>query len=218
MQTRRTTLKRQPGRGAYDAETVHAILDEGLVCHLGFVVDDQPFVIPTIHARAGDVVYLHGAVANRALGMLREGAPCCLTVTLLDGLVLARSAFHHSMNYRSVVVLGQATEVESEAERRGAFEAFVEKVMRGRNARCRAPNEAELRRTSVLRLPLAEASAKVRRGPPIDEESDYALEHWAGVIPLRLVAGPPLPDARLPGETPFPHDLARDCRGAVPSD
>ncbi|MEM7412663.1 MAG: pyridoxamine 5'-phosphate oxidase family protein [Myxococcota bacterium] len=217
MQTARTTLKRQRDRGAYDAETVHAILDEALVCHLGFALDDQPFVIPTIHARVNDVLYVHGAVANRALGALRAGAPCCLTVTLVDGLVLARSAFHHSMNYRSVVVLGQAREVTNVNEKQAAFAAFVEKTMRGRSAHCRPPNETEIRTTQVLRLPLEEASAKVRQGPPIDDEADYALPHWAGVVPLRLTAGTPEADARLPSETPFPHDLARDLDGASPT-
>jgi hypothetical protein len=215
MKTRRTTLKRLPARGAHDVLTIHAILDEALICHLGFSVDEQPYVIPTIHARRGDTLYLHGAVANRMLGVLAGGAPCCLTATLLDGLVLARSAFHHSMNYRSVVVLGRAAEVTDPVEKTAAFEAFVEKVMRGRADACRPPNETEIRTTKVLRLPLDEASAKLRTGPPIDDEADHALPWWAGVVPLRLVADPPEADARTPRETPFPHDLARDVGGGA---
>ena len=215
MQTRRTTLKRKPDRGAHDPATIHAILDEALICHLGFDFEGQPFVLPTIHARLGDALYLHGAVANRMLGVLAGGAPCCLTATLVDGLVLARSAFHHSMNYRSVLVLGRAALVGDPAEKTAAFEAFVEKVMRGRSAACRPPSELEIRTTKVLRLPLDEASAKLRSGPPIDDDEDYALPWWAGVIPLRLVAGAPEPDARTPRETAFPHDLARDVGGGA---
>ncbi len=213
MQTPRTSLRRKPDRGAYDAATVHAILDEALVCHLGFAVDGQPYVIPTIHARRDDRLYVHGAVANRMLRVLQGGAPCCLTVTLVDGIVLARSAFHHSVNYRSVVVLARAQEVESGSEKEEALTAIVEKTMRGRSARCRAPSAAELRAVKVLRLPLDEASAKLRTGPPIDDEPDYALPHWAGVIPLRTVAGEPEPDPRLARDAIFPHDLARDVGG-----
>jgi hypothetical protein len=210
MQTTRTTLRRQPGRGAHDATTIHAILDEALVCHLGFTVDEQPYVIPTIHARIGDRLYVHGAVANRMLDVLRRGASCCVTVTLLDGLVLARSAFHHSVNYRSVVVLGRAHPVDDPGERATALRAIVEKVVRGRSGACRPPSDAELRATHVLWLPLEEASAKVRSGPPLDAEEDYGLPHWAGVVPLRVSAGPPEPDARLVPGTLFPHDVARD--------
>jgi hypothetical protein len=217
VKTDRTTLKRRPGRGAHDAATVHAILDEALVCHLGFVVGGQPYVIPTIHARLGEQLYVHGAAANRMLGALRSGAPCCVTATLLDGLVLARSAFHHSVNYRSVVVLGRAEPVEALGEKRDALDALVEKVMRGRSAACRAPSDAELLATSVLRLPIDEASAKLRAGPPIDDEDDYALPHWAGVVPLAVVPQAPRPDPRLAPETPFPHalpgDVAAGCGG-----
>ena len=210
MKTARTTLKRRPGRGAHDAATVHAILDEALVCHLGFAVDEQPYVIPTIHARRGERLYVHGAAANRMLGALRGGARCCVTATLLDGLVLARSAFHHSVNYRSVVVLGRAEAVESTGEKRAALDAIVEKVMRGRSAACRAPSDAELLATSVLRLPIDEASAKLRSGPPLDDEDDYALPHWAGVVPLRIAPGAPQPDPRLAPGTAFPHELPHD--------
>ncbi len=210
MQTARTTLRRQPGRGTHDPHTLYAILDEALVCHLGFAVDGQPYVIPTIHARIDDRLYVHGAVANRMLDVLRRGASCCVTVTLLDGLVLARSAFHHSVNYRSAVVLGRAVAVDEPAEKGAALTAIVEKVVRGRSAACRPPNDAELRATNVLRLPLDEASAKLRTGPPIDADEDYGLPHWAGVIPLRVSAQTPEPDARLPQGTRFPHDLERD--------
>jgi nitroimidazol reductase NimA-like FMN-containing flavoprotein (pyridoxamine 5'-phosphate oxidase superfamily) len=195
--TARTTLQRRPQRGAYDRETVHAILDEGIYCHLGFVVDGQPFVLPTVHARDGETVFVHGAAASRMLGALAEGAPVCLTVTLLDGLVLARSAFHHSMNYRSVVVLGRAREVRDPAEKRRALEVIVEHVARGRSREARGPNEKELLATRVLALPLEEVSAKIRTGAPIDDEEDHALPVWAGEIPLRLVAQAPVPDPRL---------------------
>jgi uncharacterized protein len=205
MRTERTTLRRRPGRGSHDLATISAILDEALVCHLGFSVDEQPYVIPTIHARLGERLYVHGAVANRMLDVLRSGATCCVTATLLDGLVLARSAFHHSVNYRSVVVLGRASGVDDLAEKEAALTAIVEKVMRGRAAACRPPSEAELRATNVVWLPLDEASAKVRSGPPIDDDADYALPHWAGVIPLRISAGAPEPDPRLDLRTPYPH-------------
>jgi nitroimidazol reductase NimA-like FMN-containing flavoprotein (pyridoxamine 5'-phosphate oxidase superfamily) len=194
--TDRTTLKRLPDRGSYDRETANAILDEALICHLGFVTDGQPFVIPTIHARSGNTLYVHGSAASR---MLREGkrAPLCATVTLLDGLVMARSAFHHSMNYRSVVVLGQAREVTDAEEKLAALRAIVEHVAAGRWDEVRWPTEAELKGTTVLALPIDEASVKVRTGPPKDDEEDYALPAWAGVIPLRIVAGDPVADPRL---------------------
>ena len=205
MKTERTTLRRRPGRGSHETEAIHAILDEALVCHLGFVVDGQPYVIPTIHARLGDRLYVHGAASNRMLDVLCSGASCCVTVTLLDGLVLARSAFHHSVNYRTVVVLGRSHVVADAAEKEVALTAIVEKVMRGRSAECRPPSDAELRATNVVWLPIDEASAKVRRGPPIDDPADYALPHWAGVIPLRIAAGEPEPDPRLDAGTRYPH-------------
>ena len=195
--TGRTRLRRLPQRGSYDREVVYRILDEGLVCHVGFVAGGEPFVIPTGYARAGDTLYIHGSAASRMLRTLAEGARVCVTVTLLDGLVLARSAFHHSMNYRSVVVLGTASVVEGAAEKLEALRAFTEHVIPGRWAEVRAPDEAELRKTLVLRLPLAEASAKVRTGPPVDDEPDYRLPVWAGEIPMRLTAGAPAPDPRL---------------------
>jgi hypothetical protein len=205
LQTPRTTVRRLPARGAYDAATVHAILDEALICHLAFVVDGQPFGLPTIHARVGEVLYVHGSAASRMLRTAAGGAPVCLTATLLDGLVLARSAFHHSMNYRSVVVLGRASLVEDLDEKRAALDAVVEHVAPGRSAEVRPPTPLELKGTSVLRLPLEEASAKVRTGPPVDDEEDYALPCWAGEIPLRLVPQPPVADPRLaPGITAPP--------------
>jgi hypothetical protein len=196
--TPRTTLRRLPQRGRFDRETVHAILDEALVCHVGFVADGQPFVIPTIHARVGDGLYVHGSAASRMLKTLQGGVPACVTATIVDGLVLARSAFHHSMNYRSVVVLGEAVAVGDEAEKWDALHAIVEHVAPGRWAEVRAPTAKEMAATLVLRLAIEEASAKVRTGPPLDDEEDYALECWAGVLPLRLVPGTPIPDPRLP--------------------
>lgn len=195
--TQRTTLVRRAERGTYDRPVVNAILDEALICHVGFAVDGQPFVLPTTHARVEDRLYVHGSVGGRMLKTLRRGVPICVTVTLLDGLVLARSAFHHSMNYRSVVILGTAREVEDESEKRHAFDALVNHVMAGRTMQTRPPSAQELRATSVLCLPIEEASAKVRTGPPIDDESDYALPYWAGVLPVRLEAQTPIADPRL---------------------
>jgi hypothetical protein len=199
----RTTVRRLPARGHYDRETIHAILDEALICHVGFVVDAQPYVIPTIHARVGETLYVHGSAASRMLTTLREGVPVCVTVSIIDGLVLARSAFHHSMNYRSVVVLATAREVTERDARLAALEAIVEHVAPGRLKDVRPPSDNELKATLVLELPLDEASAKVRSGPPLDEADDYALPYWAGVIPLQITAGPPLDDPKLaPGIMP----------------
>jgi nitroimidazol reductase NimA-like FMN-containing flavoprotein (pyridoxamine 5'-phosphate oxidase superfamily) len=199
----RTKVRRLPERGAYDRAAIDAILDEGLVCHLGFVHDDQPFVIPTLFARIGDEVFVHGSAASRTLRSLRGGIAACLTVTIVDGIVLARSIFHHSINYRSVVVLGRAVEVEDRDEKLRALEAFSARILPGRWAEVRPPTAQELKATSILRLPLDEASAKMRAGPPKDEEEDYALRVWAGVIPVELVAGEAQPDPRLaPGLEP----------------
>jgi nitroimidazol reductase NimA-like FMN-containing flavoprotein (pyridoxamine 5'-phosphate oxidase superfamily) len=195
--TARTTLRRLPKRGVFDREAVNAILDEALVCHVGFAVEGQPYVIPTTYARQGDRLAIHGSAASRMLRTLTGGVPVCVTVTLLDGLVLARSAFHHSMNYRSVVVLGTAVEVTDPAQKAAALDAIVEHVMRGRAAQVRPGNANEMKATSVLALPIEEASAKVRTGPPIDDDEDYALPIWAGVLPLRMVPGAPVPDERL---------------------
>ncbi len=194
--TKLTTLKRLPQRGIYDRDEINSILDEGLICHVAFVVDAQPFVIPTGYARLDDKLYIHGSQASRMLRALSGGVEVCVTVTLLDGLVLARSAFHHSMNYRSVVIFGKATEVEGE-EKIKALVGFSEHMVRGRWADVREPSKQELRATTVLSMPLNEASAKVRTGPPLDDEEDYDLDVWAGVIPLRLEAGHPIPDVRL---------------------
>jgi len=205
---------RRKERGSYQRETVNAILDEALICHVGFNVGGQPFVQPTIHARRGELLYLHGANTNRMLKSLAGGAAVCVTATLLDGLVLARSAFHHSMNYRSVMILGSAHEVTDLAEKRHALEAVVEHVLRGRSAAVRAPDPTELNATTVLALPITEASAKIRTGPPLDDEADYARQCWAGVLPLRLAALPPVPDPRLPSGIAAPHELADWTRAA----
>ncbi|TML91831.1 MAG: pyridoxamine 5'-phosphate oxidase family protein [Actinobacteria bacterium] len=193
----RTEVKRLPERARYDTEIVHGILDDALVCHVGFVIDGQPVVIPTIHARSGDRLYLHGSPANRMLRTLKQPVDVCVTVTLVDGLVLARSAFHHSMNYRSVVVFGSAREVTDPAEKMTAFRALVDHIAPRRWDTVRAPNEKEIRSTLVLALALAEASAKIRTGPPLDDEADYALPVWAGELPLRTVPGVPVDDPRL---------------------
>ena len=210
--TPRTTLRRLPARGHFDRATVNAILDEALVCHVGFVSDGQPFVIPTIHARVGDHVFVHGSAASRMLKTLQGGLPVCLTVTLVDGLVLARSAFHHSMNYRSVVVLGDAEAVTDNGEKWDALHAIVEHVAPGRLSEVREPSAKELAGTLVLRLPIEEASAKVRTGPPLDDEEDYALECWAGVLPLRLTPGTPVPDPRMPEGRPLPASVTGYAR------
>jgi nitroimidazol reductase NimA-like FMN-containing flavoprotein (pyridoxamine 5'-phosphate oxidase superfamily) len=179
-------VRRLPKRAAYDRATIDPILDEALVCHLGFVNAGQPFVLPTLHARLGDRLYVHGSSASRMLGALAEGVPACVTVTLIDGLVLARSAFHHSVNYRSVVLLGTARAVTDPDEKLSALHAFTEHLVPGRWDEVRAPTPQELKATSVLFLPLSEVSAKVRTGPPVDDEPDYAMDVWAGVLPLRL--------------------------------
>jgi nitroimidazol reductase NimA-like FMN-containing flavoprotein (pyridoxamine 5'-phosphate oxidase superfamily) len=195
--TQRTQVKRLPDRGAYDSETVFKILDEGLICHVGFSVDGQPYVIPTGFARVENTLYIHGSAASRMLRTLAEGVQVCVTVTLLDGLVLARSAFHHSMNYRSVVMLGRATLVSDAAEKIKALEAFTEHIVRGRWNDVRLPTEAELKATTVLALPLAEVSAKIRTGPPKDDAEDYDLPIWAGVVPLTITSAAPIADPRL---------------------
>ena len=196
LQTGRTTVRRLPKRGAYERDTINRILDEALICHVGFIIEGQPMVIPTIHTRIGDALYFHGSAASRMLRSLREGVPVCVTVTVLDGLVLARSAFHHSMNYRSVVVLGTAHEVVDRKEKLRVLEAIVEHVMRGRTRDARRPNENELKSTMLVRLPLDEASAKIRTGPPLDDEEDYSMPIWAGVLPLALTPSEPIADPR----------------------
>lgn len=187
-----------PARGVHDREAIHAILDEAMIAHVGFAAEGQPYVIPTLHARVGEEVYFHGSAASRTIRALAAGAPACLTVTLLDGLVLARSAVHHSVNYRSVVVLGAARAIEDLSECMAAIEAFTERLIPGRWQEARPPTVKELKAISVLALPLEEASAKVRTGPPLDDEEDYALDVWAGVVPLSLSAEEPVPDPLLP--------------------
>ncbi|HKU72452.1 MAG TPA: pyridoxamine 5'-phosphate oxidase family protein [Pyrinomonadaceae bacterium] len=198
IQTERTRLKRLPKRGYFDRETVYGILDEGFICHVGFAPEGQPFVIPTGYARVDDKLYIHGSQASRMLRTLSGGVDACVTVTIIDGLVLARSAFHHSMNYRSVVILGRATLVEDREEKYAALLALSEQIIRGRWADVREPTEQEMKATTVLSLPLMEGSAKIRTGPPLDDEEDYAMNVWAGVVPLKLVAGEPINDPRLP--------------------
>ena len=199
--TDRTKVRRLANRGNYDRDTIHAILDEALVCHVGFVVDGAPVVIPTIHWREDDTLYVHGSAASRMLRSLKNGVDACVTVTLIDGLVLARSAFHHSMNYRSVVVFGKACEVTGE-EKRTALDGLVEHVVKGRSRDVRPPNELELRQTLVLALPLDEASAKIRTGGPVDDEEDYAMPIWAGVVPLKLTPSAPIADDGVTAELP----------------
>jgi uncharacterized protein len=195
--TPRTRVVREAERGVYDRETVYRILDEGFLCHVGFAVDGQPFVIPTSYGRKDASLYIHGSAASRMLRHMKESVPVCVTVTLLDGLVLARSIFNHSMNYRSVVILGKATLVDDPTEKLEALRLLAEHIIPGRWADSRQPNERELKATSVLRLPIEEFSAKVRSGPAIDDEEDYAFPTWAGVVPLEMTVGTPIGDARL---------------------
>lgn len=210
--TDRTTLGRYPDRGRHDRESIHAIIDEALICHVGFSVEGQPYVLPTTHARIGDRLYLHGSTASHMLRSVKGGLPVCVTMTLVDGLVLARSAMHHSMNYRSAVVLGAANQVDGD-EKLEALRALVNHVVPGRADGVRAPSRKELRATLVLGVPIVEASAKVRSGPPVDDEADYALSCWAGVLPLSLQAGPPIDDPRLAPGTAVPAAVAAYWRG-----
>jgi len=199
----RTRLVREADRAVYDRAAAYKILDEGFICHVGFVADDQPFVIPTGYGRIGDNLYIHGSAASRMLRRVDQGIAVCVTVTLLDGLVLARSIFNHSMNYRSVVILGTAVAVNDAKEKLEALRLLSEHILPGRWVESRQPNEKELKATLVMRLPIEEFSAKVRQGPPVDDEEDYAFPTWAGVIPLEMVAGKPVDDPRL--------DPARDA-------
>ena len=207
LQTARTTVKRLAKRGNYDRETIHAILDEALICHVGFTVDGSPVVIPTIHTRIDDTLYFHGSAASRMLRTLKNGVEACVCVTLLDGIVMARSAFHHSMNYRSAVVFGTATEVTDREEKLRVLDALVDHVAKGRSRDARRPNEIEFKQTLVLALPIEEASAKIRTGPPVDDEEDYTLPIWAGVLPLRMVPEAPIADERLTVDVPVPEYL-----------
>jgi uncharacterized protein len=196
--TDRTKVRRLPQRASYERRLIDAVIDEALSCHVGFALDGRPWVIPTIHARIDDVLYLHGAVANQMLRSLADGIEACVTITLVDGLVLARSAFHHSMNYRSVMVFGRMTVVDDAAEKHDALHALVEHVVPGRMADARIPNDTELRKTSLLRLPISEASAKVRTGGPIDDDDDMDLPVWAGQLPLSITYGTPIPEPGAP--------------------
>jgi len=200
--TPRTRVVRESQRAVYDRDVVNQILDEAFLCHVGFVADGQPFVIPTSYGRDGNVLYIHGSAASRMLRNLDQGVPVCITVTLLDGLVLARSVFNHSMNYRSVVILGTATAVADPAEKIAALRALSEHILPHRWDDTRRPNEKELKATSVLRLPIGEFSAKIRVGPPVDDEEDYSFPTWAGVIPLEVNSGTPIRDERCKQDLP----------------
>jgi uncharacterized protein len=209
MPTPRTRLVREPDRAVYDRESAYRILDEGFLCHVGFVIDGQPFVIPTSYGRRDDRLYIHGSAASRMLRQMKESVPVCITVTLLDGLVLARSIFNHSMNYRSVVILGKASLVDDPVEKLEALRLLSDHIIPGRWADSRQPNERELKATSVLRVPIEEFSAKVRQGPAVDDEEDYSFPTWAGVVPLEMVTGKPIDDERLMGGQEVPA-YARD--------
>lgn len=205
----RTAVRRLPERGSLERALVHAILDEGLVCHVGFAAEHGPVVIPTSYARDGETLYMHGSPASRMLRVIQRGLPVCVTVTLVDGLVLARSAFHHSMNYRSAVLFGRARAVKTAEEKRRALRLLVEHVAPGRSADARAPNDFEERFTRVVAFEIEEASAKRRSGGPKDEEDDLALPHWAGEIPLSLEPGEPRPDPALAPGTAAPAYVLR---------
>lgn len=211
--TKRTELRRLPTRGSHEAETIHAILDAGFLAHVGFQVDGQPFVIPTLYGRDVDRLYLHGSAASRMLGELDTGMPVCVNVTLVDGLVLARSAFHHSMNYRSVVAFGTARKIEDPAQKTQALRIISEHVIPGRWNDVRSPTEKELKTTAVLEFSIEEASAKIRVGPPLDDEEDYSLPVWAGILPLSLEAQAPLPDPRLPEGIEAPRYVVQKVKG-----
>ncbi len=212
MPTARTRVVREPDRAVYDREQVYRILDEGFLCHVGFAMEGQPFVIPTSYGRKDGNLYIHGSAASRMLRQMKDGVSVCVTVTLLDGLVLARSIFNHSMNYRSVVILGKATLVDDPQEKLVALRVLSEHILPGRWDEVREPNERELKATSVLRVPIEEFSAKVRTGPPIDDAEDYSFPTWAGVIPLEMKAGEPLDDPKLePGYEP-PSYISRYTR------
>lgn len=217
MPTARTRVVREADRAVYDREAVYRILDEGFLCHVGFSVDGQPFVIPTSYGRKDASLYIHGSAASRMLRQMKDAVPVCVTVTLLDGLVLARSVFNHSMNYRSVVILGKATLVDDPEEKLAALRALSEHILPGRWDDSRQPNERELKATSVLRLPIEEFSAKVRTGPPIDDEEDYSFPTWAGVLPLETTAGSPINDPRLDSKQEIPNYLRNYSRQPIGS-
>jgi nitroimidazol reductase NimA-like FMN-containing flavoprotein (pyridoxamine 5'-phosphate oxidase superfamily) len=207
--TSKTVLKRLPERGSFEPATIKAILDEAFICHVGFCVDGQPFVIPTSYARIRDQLFIHGSAISRMQRSLASGIPACVTVTLVDGLVLARSAFHHSINYRSVVIFGKMSLVVEEHEKMAALRAFTEHIIPGRWKDVREPNTKELKATSVLRMPLTEVSAKIRVGDPKDDEVDHSLAVWAGQLPLKTVTAEPIADAFMPNVIPVPDYVAR---------
>ena len=207
--TARNKVKRLPERGHYDAATIYPIVDASLICHVGFVIDGQPFVIPTLHARQGDTILLHGAKGSRLLRHIQAGGEVCITITLIDGIVLARSVFHHSINYRSVVLFGTGTVVADDQARLQALEAFTERLIPGRWQDARQPNALELKQTTIVAVPIASASAKLRSGPPGDEAEDLDLPVWAGILPLRQIAGTPLADPQLRPGVALP-DYIRD--------
>ena len=207
--TARNKVKRMPERGHYDAATIYPIIDAALICHVGFAIDDQPYIIPTLHARQGDTILLHGAKGSRLLRHIQSGGEVCITITLLDGIVLARSVFHHSINYRSAVLFGTGAVIADEQARLQALEAFTERLIPGRWQDARQPNAHELRQTTVVAVPIASASAKLRSGPPGDEAEDYDLPVWAGVLPLQQIVGTPLADPQLKPGIALP-DYIRD--------
>ncbi len=207
--TKRTELRRIPDRGSHDWETVNQILDAGFLACVGFCVDGQPFVIPTLYGRDGEKLYLHGSAASRMLRQLETGVPACVTVTLVDGLVLARSAFHHSMNYRSVVAFGTARKIADPGQKIKSLRVISEHLIAGRWKDVREPSEKELKATTVLEFSIEEASAKVRTGPPVDEDSDYGLPIWAGVLPLEIQSRQPIPDDKLIGGVALPDYVRR---------
>jgi uncharacterized protein len=207
--TKRTEFRRLPGRGSHELETINAILDAGFLAHVGFCLDNQPYVIPTLYGRDGEKLYLHGSAASRMLGRLETGILGCITVTLVDGLVLARSAFHHSMNYRSVVAFGTAHRIDESAHKTRALRIISEHLIAGRWNDVRNPSEKELKATAVLEFSIEEASAKIRTGPPLDDEEDYSLPVWAGILPLSLEARPPIRDSRLTDDIEVPEYVLR---------
>jgi nitroimidazol reductase NimA-like FMN-containing flavoprotein (pyridoxamine 5'-phosphate oxidase superfamily) len=207
--TKRTEFRRLPGRGSHELETINAILDAGFLAHVGFCVDNQPYVIPTLYGRDGEKLYLHGSAASRMLGRLETGILGCIAVTLVDGLVLARSAFHHSMNYRSVVAFGTAHRLDEPAHKTRALRIISEHLIAGRWNDVRNPSEKELKATAVLEFSIEEASAKIRTGPPLDDEEDYSLPVWAGILPVSLEAKPPIRDSRLPDDIEVPEYVLR---------
>ncbi|HZQ24228.1 MAG TPA: pyridoxamine 5'-phosphate oxidase family protein [Terriglobales bacterium] len=204
MPTKRSELRRIPARGSHDWGTINSILDAGFLAHVGFCVDSQPFVIPTLYGRAEKTLYLHGSSASRMLGELETGISACVTVTLVDGLILARSAFHHSMNYRSVVAFGTGRKITDPKQKIRSLQVISDHLIAGRWAQVREPSEKELKATTVLEFSIEEASSKVRSGPPIDDEDDYGMAVWAGVLPLEIKPGQPIPDERMIGGVALP--------------